>query len=104
DAIFIVKDDCILFIIEFVSARKRFNGNCRKLSLTINNSSSSSSLITTDHLYRHGQPTPPSPSHLLSRTDPYEFGDDEDAISRLNYPPSTPTSNIRQNQTSFKTM
>ncbi|CAF2080626.1 unnamed protein product, partial [Rotaria magnacalcarata] len=55
-------------------------------SLTINNSSSSSSLITTDHLYRHGQPTPPSPSHLLSRTDPYEFGDDEDAISRLNYP------------------
>ncbi|CAF4358238.1 unnamed protein product, partial [Rotaria magnacalcarata] len=45
----------------------------------------------TDHLYRHGQPTPPSPSHLLSRTDPYEFGDDEDAISRLNYPPSTPT-------------
>ncbi|CAF1072689.1 unnamed protein product [Rotaria magnacalcarata] len=78
--------------------------NSMQSSLTINNSSSSSSLITTDHLYRHGQPTPPSPSHLLSRTDPYEFGDDEDAISRLNYPPSTPTSNIRQNQTSFNTM
>ncbi|CAF4703732.1 unnamed protein product, partial [Rotaria magnacalcarata] len=60
--------------------------NSMQSSLTINNSSSSSSLITTDHLYRHGQPTPPSPSHLLSRTDPYEFGDDEDAISRLNYP------------------
>ncbi|CAF3411039.1 unnamed protein product [Rotaria socialis] len=91
---------------------KRFRADTNSIinsiqsSLTINNlsSSSSSSLITTDHLYRHGQPTPPSPSHLLSRTDPYEFGDDEDAISRLNYPPSTPTSNIRQNQTSFNTM
>ncbi|CAF0728160.1 unnamed protein product [Rotaria sordida] len=70
-------------------------------SLTINNSTT---LITTDHVYRHGQPTPPSPSHLLSRTDPYEFGDDEDSTSRILYPPLTPTSNIRQNQTTFNTI
>jgi len=68
-------------------------------SLAINNSSS---LITTDHVYRHGQPTPPSPSHLLPRgVDPYEFDDNEELTSRLNYPPSTPTSNARQNQSSF---
>ena len=35
-----------------------------QMSLTINNASA---LTTSDHLYRHGQPTPPSPSHLLSR-------------------------------------
>ncbi len=70
-------------------------------SLAINNSSS---LITTDHVYRHGQPTPPSPSHLLPRgVDPYEFDDTEESISRLNYPPSTPTNNVRQNQSAFYT-
>lgn len=78
--------------------------NSIQSSLTINNSPSSSSLTTSDHLYRHGQPTPPSPNQLLSRTDPYEFGDDEDLTSRLNYHPSTPTSNIRHNTTSFNTV
>ena len=56
-------------------------------------------LTTTDHLYRHGQPTPPSPSHLYPRPiDPYEFDEQDEYLSRLNYPPSTPTSNIRVNQ------
>ncbi len=67
-------------------------------TLIINNSSS---ITTTDHVYRHGQPTPPSPSHLLPRVDPYEFGDDEDSISRTIYPPLTPTNNVRQNQSTF---
>lgn len=66
-------------------------------SLAINNPSN---FITTDHLYRHGQPTPPSPSHLLPRIDPYDFEDDEDSTSRTSYPPSTPTGGARQNQTS----
>lgn len=84
---------------------KRFRSDTNSIgisiqsSLTINNSSA---LITTDHVYRHGQPTPPSPSHLLPRgIDPYEFDDNEELTSRLNYPPSTPTSNARQNQSSF---
>jgi hypothetical protein len=83
---------------------KRFRSDASSLthniqsSLIINNSST---LITTDHVYRHGQPTPPSPSHLLPRIDPYEFGDDEDSSSRTIYPPLTPTNNTRQNQSTF---
>jgi len=85
---------------------KRFRSDTNSIvnsiqsSLTINNSST---LITTDHLYRHGQPTPPSPSHLLPRIDPYDF-DDEDSTSRTSYPPSTPNSNVRQNQSAFYTI
>ena len=85
---------------------KRFRSDTNSIinsiqsTLTINNSST---LITTDHLYRHGQPTPPSPSHLLPRVDPYNFDDDEDSSSRTSYPPSTPTSNVRQNQSAFYT-
>ncbi|CAF1646210.1 unnamed protein product, partial [Adineta ricciae] len=67
-------------------------------SLTINNPAT---FTTTDHLYRHGQPTPPSPSHLLPRVDPYDFDDGEDSASRTSYPPSTPTGTNRQNQASF---
>lgn len=80
---------------------KRFRSEANPLqsSLTIKHSSS---LITTDHVYQHGQPTPPSPSHLLSRgLDPYEFDDREELTSRLNYPPSTPTNHTRPNQSSF---
>ena len=79
---------------------KRFRSDATPLpsSLTIKHSSSA---ITTDHVYQHGQPTPPSPSHLLSRgIDPYEFDDREELTSRLNYPPSTPTNNTRHNQSS----
>lgn len=79
---------------------KRFRSDVTPLpsSLTIKHSSSA---ITTDHVYQHGQPTPPSPSHLLSRgIDPYEFDDREELTSRLNYPPSTPTNNTRHNQSS----
>lgn len=67
-------------------------------SLTIQNS------ITTDHVYRHGQPTPPSPSHLLPRgVDPYEFDDNEESsLSRHNsYPPLTPTNTNHIRQTSY---
>ena len=67
-------------------------------SLTINNPST---FTTTDHLYRHGQPTPPSPSHLIPRVDPYDFDDGEDSASRTSYPPSTPTGTNRQQQASF---
>lgn len=79
---------------------KRFRSDATPLpsSLTIKHSSSA---VTTDHVYQHGQPTPPSPSHLLSRgIDPYEFDDREELTSRLNYPPSTPTNNTRHNQSS----
>ena len=59
--------------------------------------SSTTTTTTCDHLYRHGQPTPPSPSHLLSRLvstnpdDPYEFYEDEQSS------PFPSTTNPRSN-------
>ena len=85
---------------------KRFRADANSIinsiqsSLTSNNSSR---LMTTDHIYRHGQPTPPSPTPLLPIVDPYEFGDDEDSTSRTHYSSSTSISHVRQNQSSFNT-
>lgn len=55
----------IIFSFDSISLQlplKRFRGDNDNLI-----SSLPSSLITTDHVYRHGQPTPPSPGHMISR-------------------------------------
>ncbi|CAF2638292.1 unnamed protein product [Rotaria sp. Silwood2] len=58
-----------------------------------------STITTCEHVYQHGQPTPPSPSQTSFRSN-LDFDDNEDSTSRTNYLHST-SHNVRSNQSSF---
>ncbi|CAF4766441.1 unnamed protein product, partial [Rotaria sp. Silwood1] len=58
-----------------------------------------STITTCEHVYQHGQPTPPSPSQTSFRST-LDFDDNEDSILRTNYLHST-SNNTRSNHSSF---
>ncbi|CAM4949581.1 unnamed protein product [Rotaria socialis] len=58
-----------------------------------------STITTSEHVYQHGQPTPPSPSQISLRAS-YDFDENEDSTYRTNNSLSTSYNN-RSNQSSF---
>ncbi|CAF0983342.1 unnamed protein product [Rotaria sordida] len=59
-----------------------------------------STITTCEHVYQHGQPTPPSPSQISFRSN-LDFDDNEDLTSRTNYLLSTSNNTRSSNQSSF---